>query len=179
MPIYEFYCADCHIIYNLWAKSPHTTKRPKCPRCGRPKLDRKISRFAIGRKRSESESSEGDEPPMPDFDEAKMERVMEEMAREADGINEDDPRQMARPMRKLYEGTGLPMGKGMEEAIRRMEAGEDPDKIEEEMGDVLEEEDALFGEGGGELEQPRPRPLRALAHKLKPPSIDDTLYELD
>jgi len=117
---------------------------------------------------------------MPDFDDARMERVMEEMAREADGMNEDDPRQMARLMRKLYEGTGLPMGRGMEEAIRRMEAGEDPDKIEEEMGDLLEEEEeAIFGEGGAEsTDQPRSGGLRRISKKLRPPEVDEALYEL-
>ncbi len=56
-------------------------------------------------------------------------------------MNEDDPQAMARMMRKLMDTTGMNMGEGMEEAIRRMEAGEDPDKVEEEMGDVLDAED--------------------------------------
>jgi hypothetical protein len=157
------------MVFNFLSRRPNTTKRPACPRCARPQLDRKISRFAIGK--SHSETSEGEES-LPDIDESKMERMMEEMAREADGINEDDPRQMARMMRKLYEGAGLPLGEGMQEAIRRMEAGEDPDKIEEEMGDVLEGEDPLLGEGergGG---------LRRLSRKFKPPDVDETLYDL-
>ena len=164
MPIYEFYCADCHAVFNFSARKPDTKKRPKCPRCGRPKLDRKVSRFSKGR----SEPRESDGPPA-DFDDAKMERVMEEMAREGEGMGEDDPRQMARMMRKLHEATGMGLGKGMEEAIRRMEAGEDPDKIEEEMGDLLEEEPA-FGESG--------RSLRQLSRRLKPPEVDKTLYDL-
>jgi hypothetical protein len=157
------------MVFNFLSRRPNTTKRPACPRCARPKLDRKISRFAIGKGRSET--SEGDEA-LPDIDEAKMERVMAEMAREADGMNEDDPQQMARMMRKLYDGAGLPLGEGMQEAIRRMEAGEDPDKIEEEMGDVLEEEDPLLGEGR------RGVGLRGLSRKLKPPGVDETLYDL-
>jgi len=167
VPIYEFYCADCHTVFNFLARRPNTTKRPACPRCGRPKLERKVSRFAISKGRREP--GEGDEP-LGDLDEAKMERAFAEMAREADGINEDDPRQMARMMRKLYESTGLRLGEGMEEAMRRMEAGEDPDKIEEEMGDLLEQEDPLLGPTGGGL--------RGLSRKLKPPDVDDTLYDL-
>ena len=84
----------------------------------------------------------------PDFDESRMEGLMEDLARETEGIDEDDPRKMAGLMRKLYQGTGLPLSEKMEEAIRRMEAGEDPDRIEEEMGNVLDEEDPLLGEGG-------------------------------
>jgi hypothetical protein len=38
------------------------------------------------------------------------------------------------------------MPKEMETAIRRLEAGEDPEKVEEDMGDLLGD---LMGEGGG------------------------------
>lgn len=167
MPIYEFYCADCHTVFSFLARKPDTEKRPACPRCNRPKLERKLSRFAISKERSESE--EGDDLPA-DFDEAKMEQVLAEMASEADGMNEDDPRQMARMMRKLHDATGMPLGKGMEEAIRRMEAGEDPDEIENELGDLLDEEEPLLAEGGGSLKK--------LSRKLKPPDVDDTLYDM-
>ena len=59
----------------------------------------------------------------------------------------------------------------VEEAIRRMESGEDPDKIEEEMGDLLDAEDPLLGEPAGGR-------LRNLSKKLRPPNVDDTLYDL-
>ncbi len=172
MPIYEFYCADCHRVFNFFARRPNTTKRPACPRCGRPKLERKVSRFAISKGRSEPEAGGG---PMDDVDEAKLERAMEEMAREADHLDEDDPRQMARMMRKLHDAAGLPVGEGMEEAIRRMEAGEDPDQIEEDLGDLLEQEDPFLGEDGG----PQPEAgLRRLSRKLRPPEVDEELHEL-
>ena len=101
------------------------------------------------------------------------EQVMAEMARDADQADENNPRHMARMMRKLFDGTGMQLGPGMEEAIRRMEAGDDPDKIEEEMGDLLAGEEELpFAAGGGAAG------LRALRRKLKPPSVDRTLYEL-
>jgi len=167
MPIYEFYCADCHTVFSFLAKKPDTEKRPACPRCDRPKLDRRLSRFAISKGRSEP--TEGDDLPA-DLDEAKMERVLAEMASDAEGMNEDDPRQMARMMRKLQDATGMPLGKGWEEAMRRMEAGEDPDAIEEEMGDLLDTEDPMLGEGG--------HSLRQISRRLKPPNVDDTLYDM-
>ena len=46
---------------------------------------------------------------------------------------------MAKMMRKLSDATGMKFGESMEEAMRRMEAGEDPDKIEDEMGDLLDD----------------------------------------
>ena len=169
MPIYEFYCADCHAIFNFFARSMRVSKLPRCPRCKRPKLDRKISRFAIGRG-SASVSEEDDLPP--GFDETKMEQAMEMLAREADGMNEDDPRQAGQLLRKMYESTGMPMDERMDEAIRRMESGEDPDQIEEEMGDLFDEnEDPFSLEGAGGL--------RGISKKLRPPEVDDTLYDLE
>jgi putative FmdB family regulatory protein len=167
VPIYEFYCADCHTVYNFLSRSINTTKRPACPRCGRPKLERKVSRFAISKGRSEAPESEG----MPaGLDESKMEQAMEDLTRDADGIDEDNPQQMARMMRKLCESAGMQLGGKMEEAVRRLEAGEDPEKIEEEMGDFLDEEDPLLGGTGGSL--------RGLSRKLKPPRVDETLYDM-
>jgi hypothetical protein len=104
-----------------------------------------------------------------DLDESKLEQVMAEMEREAGGMDEDDPRQMARMMRRLRDATGMDFGESMDEAIRRMEAGEDLDKIEEEMGDLLEAEEPGFGSD---------RKLRQLTRKLKPPEVDETLYDL-
>lgn len=168
MPIYEFYCPDCHAVFNFLSRTPHTKKRPACPRCGRPKLPRRASTFAISTGRAEPDGA--DDVPQ-GFDEERMERVMAEMAQQAEGADEDDPRQMARMMRKLFDGSGLALGPGVEEAIRRMEAGEDPDRIEEEMGDVLEKEDgSMVGIGGGRL--------KAVRSRLLPPAVDRTLYEL-
>ena len=168
MPIYEFYCAECHTVFSFLSKTPNTAKRPACPRCARPELERRASAFAISKGLAEPGRDGG---PPEGFDETRMEQVMAEMAREVDPASEDDPRQMAQMMRKLFDGTGMRLGPGMDEAIRRMEAGDDPDQIEEEMGDLLAgEEDSLFDPGGGGL--------RALSRKLKPPSVDQTLYEL-
>ena len=170
MPIYEFYCADCHTVFNFLSRTINTTKRPDCPRCGRPKLERRVSRFAISKGQSKPpEPSQA----MPDIDESRMEQAMEQLAGEAEGMDEDNPRQMARMMRKLYEGAGLPLNEKMEEAVRRLEAGEDPEKIEEAMGDFLDEEDPLLGGESGPAGG-----LRGLSRRLRKPEIDETLYDL-
>ncbi|NUQ61787.1 MAG: zinc ribbon domain-containing protein [Pirellulales bacterium] len=168
MPIYEFYCADCHTIYNFLARRVDTTRRPACPRCGRQELERRPpSRFSISR--GERSSGEADELPA-DFDETKMERLLAEMEAEGGELDEENPRQMAQMMRKLSEATGMNLGKHMEEAMRRMEAGEDPDKIEQEMGDLLESEEPTFMKAAGGLRQ--------FSRKLKAPKTDPKLYDL-
>lgn len=165
MPIYEFYCSDCHVIYNFLSRNIDTHRSPTCPKCGRKKLDRRVSRFAIA-----TGLAENNDEPMPDIDEAKMERAMAALAQEAEGINEDDPRQVGQLMRKLYDATGLEVGPGMQEAITRMESGEDPDAIEQELGDILEHEDPFTMKSKVGLKQIRNRFL--------PPTVDDTLYPM-
>lgn len=164
MPIYEFYCEDCHTIFNFFSKTVNTTKRPNCPKCKTKKLSRQMSAFAFTGKAKEN--SDMDDLP---FDETKMEQAMSMLAGEADKINEDDPKQAAHLMRKLTDMTGMQLGSGMEEALSRMERGEDPDKIEEEMGDILESEDpfALPDRKSAGLKTRRPAPQR-----------DETLYDL-
>ena len=164
MPIYEFYCEDCHTIFNFFSKSINTTKKPKCPSCKTKTLSRQMSAFAFTGKAKE----DGDMDDLP-FDEGKMEKAMNMLAGEAENINEDDPRQAANLMRKLTDMTGMELGPGMQEALKRMEAGEDPDAIEAEMGDLLEDEEPiLMPEKKG----------RAKGDKKAPPRRDETLYDL-
>lgn len=164
MPIYEFYCDRCNTIFNFFSKTVNTRKRPKCPRCKTKTLSRQLSAFAFTGKAKE----EGDVDDMP-FDENKMEKAMQMLAGEADKINEDDPRQAANLMRKLSDMTGLELGDGMNEALKRMEAGEDPDTIEAEMGDLLEAEDPFL------LPDKKPGSPKT---RRRAPRRDDKLYDL-
>jgi putative FmdB family regulatory protein len=161
MPIYEFYCPDCNTIFNFFSRTVNTRKAPGCPRCGRPRLDRQVSLFAVTGKARE----EGDAGELP-FDESRMEQAMQMLAGEAEKIGEDDPKQAARLMRKLTDMTGLPLGDGMAEALSRMERGEDPDRIEAEMGDLLEGDD------------PFQMKKRGRSGARRAPLRDETLYDL-
>jgi putative FmdB family regulatory protein len=162
MPIYEFYCRRCNTVFNFFSKSVNTEKVPHCPRCGKVKLKRQMSLFAKVSP-ARTESGEG----LPPIDESRMEKAVSMLASEAGSINEDDPRQTARLMRKLSDATGLNLGAGMEEALSRMERGEDPEKIEAEMGDLMEgEEPFTFGE-------------KARGGRRRPkPKVDEKLYDL-
>jgi len=190
MPIYEFYCSRCHRIYNFFSRTIQTDKQPACPRCGKPKLKRWMSRFAIGSGRSapaqepssdQQSDADWDDLP-PGWDEEKLDQVMEELATEADGLDEEDPRHMGRLMRKVCEATGMPIEGPMAEAIRRLESGEDPDKIEEDLGDELDQleppwpTDQTAQKPKGK--KPTGSTLRSLVRKMHPPEVDETLYDL-
>lgn len=162
MPIYEFYCPECHMIFNFFSQRVNTDKVPGCPKCSRPEIERRMSTFSISRGLTES-----DDDIMPDLDETKMEKAMELIAREAGGLDEEDPRQAARLMKKMTEITGMEFGSEMKEALNRLEAGEDPDEIEADMGDLIDNEDPLS------LFTKKKTGVKSL-----PPRKDDTLYDL-
>ncbi len=164
MPIYEFYCKNCQTIYQFFSKTINREKIPPCPKCENKKLERTVSRFAALSGGQKTEDEESGQPP---FDEARMESAMAKLAREAEKMNEDDPRQAADFMRKLSKEAGIKLGAKMEEALNRLEKGEDPDNIEAEMGDSLDDED-LFS-----IESPK------ISQKTKNKiTRDDTIYDL-
>ena len=175
MPIYEFYCPSCHTVFNFLSKRINTEGTPACPKCGKA-ISRKPSTFAVSRNRPEPKGGEGPPgaggemgDPFANMDESQLESAMESLASEADGIDENDPRQAANVMRKLFDATGMPLGGGMQEALKRMESGEDPEKIEEDMGDILEA-DPFAGEAAKKSTERRV-PRRAVTH-------DPQIYEM-
>jgi len=162
MPIYEFYCSGCHTIFNFFSKRIDTETCPKCPKCGKGKLDRQVSLFAA--------VSGGKEPDGADdmpFDESRMEGALTQLASEAEKIDENDPKAAANLMRKFSSMTGVEFGGSMEEALKRLESGEDPDQIEKDLGGLMDSDDEAF----------------TVSQKLgkkrtRPPERDEKLYEM-
>ena len=158
MPIYEYACPKCRVIYNFLSKRINPERAPVCPKCGSKKMFKQMSRFAMSRGLKEPAAKpEGDtgQPPMPDMDDPRMERAMMEKERDMESLDENNPRHMAHMMRKMKDL--MPPGsmpKELDVAIKRLEAVEDPEKIEADMGDVLgdfmggEEEGGGMGAGG-------------------------------
>ena len=163
MPIYEFFCDDCNTVFNFFSSRPDTEKRPDCPKCGKQQLQKMLSAFATIGKAKDTKTD-----PLSGLDESKMEQVLSGLMREAGHINEEDPRQMATLMRKFADKIGFSLGWQMEEAIARMEAGDDPEQIEQEMGDLMDSEELFSLDTMKKKNQPDVRrPLR-----------DERLYEL-
>ena len=163
MPIYEFYCKKCHTVFNFYSPHVDTEKIPRCRRCKRVSLKRQMSVFS-NLSKGKTKSGEDGEMTM---DEARMEKAMAMLAGEVGNLNESDPRQAAKLMRKLSEATGMNMGDAMAEMLGRMEKGEDPDEIEAQMGDALDETEPFS------LEKKSKRSRRTAK-----PRIDETLYDL-
>lgn len=175
MPFYEFYSPDTNTIYTFFARGiigPGIV--PRCPDGEQYALQKRVSGFAvIGKAREPSEMGAGDP------DDPRMEAAMAELEREMSGMDEEnpDPRQMGHLMRRMSEITGEQMPDVMEEMVGRLEAGEDPEKLEEEYGDMPELDD--LGSGGTQEEASgHSGRAKALLRKLRGPVRDPKLYEL-
>ena len=170
MPIYEFYCQKNNTLYSFLANSlSYQNVTPRCPENADYSMGKRISEFAfIGKAKDPSEG--GDD----DVDDAKMERVMAELERDMAGLSEGnpDPKQMAHLMRKMSSLTGEKLPGEMEEIVRRLESGEDPEKLEAEFGDSMDDlGEGVDGEQNGER-------IKRLHRRLMGPKKDPQLYDM-
>ena len=125
MPIYEYRCPDCRRRVSLFFRSyTAIEKRPACPRCGGTNLVRRISRVAVVRSEDSRLDNLADPSALGDLD-------------------EEDPKSMARWMRRMSSETGEEMPAEFDEVLDRLESGQSPEEIEESMPDLSE------GMGGG------------------------------
>ena len=152
MPIYEYACPKCRVIFNFLSKRINPDHLPTCPKCGNKKMTKQLSRFAMTKGLKEPSAAaapgEGGDDQMPDFDDPRVARAMTELERDMEHMDENNPKHMAHMMKKMKDL--MPPGtapKELDVAIKRLEAGEDPEKIEADMGDVLG--DLMGGEEGG------------------------------
>lgn len=167
MPIYEYSCDHCRMIYQFFVRSISSAQTPACPRCGATDLKRLLSSFAPvtgskGRGANNDDSPAGNAAMpgeggmegggampgdpfagMSPERQAQAEREMFKLMSQAESLDENDPRQMGHFMEKMMGIVGQDKNREVQEAIRRLKAGEDPEKVEAEMGDV-------FGMGGEE-----------------------------
>jgi len=130
MPIHEYRCHDCRrrvsVFWRTFAEAE--SGQPTCPLCNGKNLTRLVSRVRLVR----SEGSRLDDLTDPSF---------------LSDFDENDPRSMARMMRRMANEAGEDLGPEFEEVVGRLEAGEDPEAIERAMPDLT---GAEGGEGLGE-----------------------------
>jgi hypothetical protein len=173
MPIYEFYSPDTNKVYQFLARSlAYGDSTPRCPDGDSLRMERRVSRFAIIGKAKEQ--TDGD--PFAGMDESKMEAFMADMEREMGGMddNNPDPRQLGRLMRKMTDLMGERAPDALQEVVRRLEAGEDPEKLEEQFGGAegLDGEEGTAADALWETMKKRIKSLR------DQPVRDPKLYEM-
>ena len=119
MPIYEYGCYDCRKRVSVFFRSfsEVETKEAACPRCGGTHLKRLISKVAVLRS-----------------EESRLENLADPSSMA--GLDENDPKSIARWMRKMSSEMGEDLGSDFNEVVDRLEAGEDPESIEKSMPDL-------------------------------------------
>jgi putative FmdB family regulatory protein len=147
MPIYEYRCGDCRRKVSIFWRSLSAVDETKarCAFCGGAKLDRLASKVRVirGGKPGGDADSVGDNAPAgPD----------DVLPPELAGLDENDPRSLGRFLRKMASETGEAMGPEFDEVVGRLEKGEDPEKIEQSMGDMFGDEGAAGAEGMGGMD---------------------------
>ena len=105
MPIYEYRCESCGTKFSVvfW---PPDRPEPRCRRCGSTRARRLISRVALVR-----------------GEEDRLERLADDIS----GVDEHEPRSVARWARRLGEEMGEDLGQEFEQALDEASAtsGED------------------------------------------------------
>lgn len=186
MPIYEFYCPDNHRIYQFYAKTLAQGRTiPKCPDNPAFRMEKLVSNFAVTGSNKSGKTDTQNQPggaPADAADDPRMEAAMHAMESEFANVDENDPRAMGRMMRRMAEITGEKIDGEMEEVVRKLEEGADPDSLEEQFGGAEGGEDDFPGGGDPAGGGPGPEAKEA-RHRFRarrgPPTRDPKLYEYE
>ena len=129
MPVYEYRCRQCGRRLSVWWRtfSDAETGTARCPHCGSEDVTRLVSRVRIVR----SEDS-------------RMEDLTDPA--QLGDLDENDPKSMARWMRKMGDEMGEDLGPEFGDVVDRLEAGQSPEDIEDALPDLgAGAEDSFMG----------------------------------
>jgi len=161
MPIYEYYCPDNHTIYQFFAKTLAQGQTvPKCPDNPKYRMQKAVSAFAVTSGGKSADAEQTAAAPSDSAEDARMEAAMGAMEREFSSVDENDPRAMGRMMRRMAEMTGEKIDGEMEEVVRKLEEGADPDSLEDQLGGEtpgMDEMDAPAESVAGQTKEKRHR----------------------
>ncbi len=151
MPIYEYYCRDNHTIYQFYAKTiAQGATTPRCPDNPKFRLQKILSAFAITGGGASDESTEKKPADAADsVEDRRLDAAMDSMEKEFSGLDENNPKAMAHMMRRMSEVSGEKMNGQLEEVVRKLEEGADPDSLEDALGPDNPSEDSGDPESGG------------------------------
>jgi putative FmdB family regulatory protein len=130
MPNYEFRCLNCNRKFEVYFPySEYGKTETHCPHCSSEQVQRHIGRIRFARS-----------------EESRLESL-------ADPSNlaglEADPKALASMMRQMSNEMGEDMGPEFDEVVDRLEAGQNPEEIEEAIPDLGGDAGGLGGDGFG------------------------------
>ena len=104
MPIYEYRCTACKRKVTFLTLRVSEAVDPVCEHCGSRALTRLMSRFALGRS-----------------EESRLDSLADDSS--LAGLDENDPKSMARWMRKMGTELGEDVGDDFDEMVDELEHG--------------------------------------------------------
>lgn len=113
MPIYEYRCLDCGKKSTFLTLSISSPLEPRCKKCGGANLVKLVSRVAVSRS-----------------EESRLESLADPS--KLAGLDEKDPKSLARWMKKMGKEMGEDLGEDFDESIE--EAMEEAEREEGEEG---------------------------------------------
>jgi putative FmdB family regulatory protein len=126
MPNYDYRCLDCGKRVSIFQTYDTYGKEiVQCPNCNSERLERAINRVRVLRS-----------------EESRLDALADPTA--WDGFDEEDPKSMARMMKKMGSELGEEMPAEFDEVVDRLESGESPEEIEKTMPDLGGEGDMGF-----------------------------------
>lgn len=142
MPIYEYRCRQCGRKQSIFWRSLSAVNEAnaQCQRCGSHELTRLMSKVRVVRGGNSESAGAG----------ANDDAMLNEMS----NLDENDPRALGHFMRKMAAESGEDMGAEFEEVVGRLEKGEDPERIEKDMGDVFGGDESAGMGGMGGMDDP-------------------------
>lgn len=137
MPIYEYYCPDNHTVYQFYAKTLAQGKTvPRCPDNPKFRMQKAVSAFAAitGGKKGDAAPLDAAPGGGGDDHDPRVEAALHEMESEMAHLGDNDPRAVGRMMRRVSEISGEKLDGEMEEIMRKLEEGVDPESIDSMLG---------------------------------------------
>jgi len=117
MPSYPYRCLNCRKRFEVFMSySEYGTQPVYCPHCKSDQVQRRIVRIRVARS-----------------EESQLESLADPSNLE--GL-EDDPKALGRMMRRMSREMGEDMGPEFDEVIDRLEKGQSPEEIEEDLPDL-------------------------------------------
>ncbi len=119
MPLYEYLCQTCQKRVTVqMSYAEYGVKKAVCPLCGSAQLKRRIGRVRVAKSEDQHLDSVSDPSSF------------------LSGVDENDPRSMARAMKKMGREMGEDLPPEFGEITDRLESGESPESIEHSMPDL-------------------------------------------
>lgn len=162
MPVYEYYCPDCHKIYQFFARSINNDKTPDCPVCNHKNLQKEISTFALLKNLTGTDHAADT-----DIMQALTDLAKESQSLESSTQSGQEAR-AAKAVLNFLKSTGTQSDGQLEEALAKTIKDNDINLTEHELEEKLNDPEYSVL-----LEQ-----IKKYKHCAKKPPIDDKLYDL-